>query len=265
MELINKSIVFPEVPCEGKLGVVFHDTQGNEIFPNVKDTTYAEIWEIYCNEWADTVRRYETEPGDFFNAWHYLNGHPAFWYFRHGPADSDPLPLSQRLHVKNLVHDYGIQHYITKNPGFPRSSGINRCISISVVKLNPENKHIEEEEHLNTKTEVWIELGKYSWPVEFDPKDHNTYDNTWHDYRLDCGGPTMETAIIRAAHNVWEVYGNDRRICDGPFDKLNYVTVLDSEEFDKLLAEMDDPGEVNERVRRAAQRLHELIGNIEDE
>ncbi len=245
MAVTHKNIVFPEVPHDGELGLKLHDTAGNVIFADITPTTWTQIWDMHCEEWAETAFSYEENPGDFYYAWHYLDKHPAFWKFRHGPSDANAQPLAERLHVRNLMPDYGI----------------DRCVNISVVKINPETRSTEEEPQ--TETEIWIELGQQSWPVEVDPGDPETYDKSYNDYMMECGGPTVETAMLRAAHNVWQVYGNDRRVCDGPYDARDYATVLEPDEFDELLATLDDPGEVNERVRRATQRLHEIVTSRE--
>ena len=70
------------------------------------------------------------------------------------------------------------------------------CLGISVVKVNPETKAIEDDEEKNTEVNVWLECGKYS------------AHHSWHDYSLDCGGRTFEDAIIELANLVWETYGD---------------------------------------------------------
>lgn len=230
MGLTKKDIVFPDVPHHGRIGGI------------MGDTPWKTMWQVTCNEWRRTVDAYETDPGDFYAAWYYLDEHPAFWRFRHGPTDAQPYSLRRRLHRKHLE----VQ------------GGINRCVRISVHKVNETTRSTEDGPPL--ETEIWVETGQYSWPKEVNPKDPETFDSIYHDHLLDTGGPTVEDAILRTAHNVWQVYGNDRRVCDAPYDEMAYVTVVDQEHFEELMAERGDDGEINEQVRRAAQRLNEIVG-----
>ena len=64
-------------------------------------------------------------------------------------------------------------------------------------KLRKENSwgRWRDNEDLNTKTEVWLECGKY---------DKNT---CCHDIELDCEGDTYEDAIIELANLVFKEYG----------------------------------------------------------
>ena len=88
--------------------------------------------------------------------------------------------------------------------GNRRKSVVNyfdRCLSISVVKINPETDEIDANMSNNTKTEVWLEFGRAFI-------DYNTTDSVMfeHDYRLDCGGDTFEEAIIKLANLVDQFY-----------------------------------------------------------
>lgn len=153
---------------------------------------YAELALIHEQEWTEACRAFEQEPWDFCNAYHYLDHHPAFWSF-YGDGRLSP---EIRLHHKHLHRDWGI----------------NRAVSISVVKVDPVTGQIEDDETRNTLTEVWLEAGKIGWPREFTPE--HTQDGHWHDPDLDTGGETFEEAIINLAVRVHTRYGNDRRVCD---------------------------------------------------
>ena len=88
--------------------------------------------------------------------------------------------------------------------GNRRKSVVNyfdRCLSISVVKINPETDEIDANMSNNTKTEVWLEFGRAFI-------DYNTTDSVMfeHDYRLDCEGDTFEEAIIKLANLVDQFY-----------------------------------------------------------
>lgn len=194
--LVAKTITMPTVAHASdagapswtkQLGIMDTDEEWRHLYEDLQKHR-AEYWE-------KTVRAFEANPGDFYNAYHYLDSHPAFYYF-HDPKGKDLTP-EERIHERHLEHD-----------GLIRDS-----ISIMVVKCNPENSHIEKDETLNTKTEVWVELGKRGWPTH--PTDPpSTWDHHWHDIDLDCGADTYEKAIITAAIAVHTAYGNDRLICD---------------------------------------------------
>lgn len=245
MELIKKDIVFPDVPHNGVLGGKTYDMQGNRIYTDLGRTSWKSLWGIYCNQWRHIVDEYEAAPGDFYAAWQYLDHHPAFWGFRHGSADPKPYSLRRRLHLKHLI----------------KGDGIRRCLNITVVKVNAETRSTEDPGQM--ETEVWIELGRQSWPQEINPKDPETLDSVYNDYLLSTGGPTVEVAILRAAHNVWEVYGNDRRVCDAPYNKMAYITVLEPDHFDELMKEHGDDGEINRRVQEADRRINEIVYGTE--
>jgi hypothetical protein len=100
---------------------------------------------------------------DFYEAWWYLNEHPTF-------------------KVNNFEGNF------------------QECLDIDVQKVNPHTKHVEYNEKLNTKVEVWLECGNYMF-------DETLERNVpCHDIRLDCGGNTFEEAIIKLANLVRKYY-----------------------------------------------------------
>lgn len=129
--------------------------------------------------WDDTVRAFEANPGDFYNAHRYVDTHPMFYRIF-------PWAGKLELHERSLEYEGGIQ----------------RCVHVDVVRVDPTTSSISEDRALNTKTEIWIEAGEASDPCNF------------HDYKLDCGGDTYEEAIIALALNIYKNYGNDRRKCE---------------------------------------------------
>lgn len=66
----------------------------------------------------------------FFEAWHFLEGHPMF----------------KREQDKDKWGTYGF---------------FRDCLDIMVQKVNPENDTIDDDKELNTKTVVWLECGPY--------------------------------------------------------------------------------------------------------
>lgn len=103
---------------------------------------------------------------DFHEAWRFLNEHKAFSYM-------------------------GIQDF-------------RRCLSIEVVKVNPKTKSIDDNQTLNSETNVWLECGDY----EYDDIAKDLMPT--HDIRLDCGAKTFEQAIIKLANLVRKCYGEHR-------------------------------------------------------
>ena len=88
--------------------------------------------------------------------------------------------------------------------GNRRKSIVNyfdRCLSISVVKINPETGEIDANMSNNTKTEVWLEFGRAF--IDYNITDDVMFE---HDYRLDWGGDTFEEAIIKLANLVDKFY-----------------------------------------------------------
>jgi hypothetical protein len=86
--------------------------------------------------------------------------------------------------------------------GHPKFIGsLQESLIVEVVKVNPENLTIEEDESKNTLVQVWLECGPYEFIGET-----NAYENT-HDTDLDTGADTFEQAIIKLAELVHKHYG----------------------------------------------------------
>lgn len=183
MSVERYAIDLPEVPCDGTFG-------GGLLERRRKTWRYAELQADRAEEWAAYVKAYEDNPDDFYNAYRFLNNHPAFWKFYGHPE----APHADRFHEKMLISDRGVEHRI----------------EVWVAKVNPDTGRTEDDPGLNTKTEVWLETGKIRWPE----KHFRGYDIPFHDHELDCGGDTYEQAIVNMARLVHDKYGNDRQVCD---------------------------------------------------
>jgi hypothetical protein len=160
-------------------------------------TLHADCQRYRVEDWEKTVRAFEANPNDFYNAWHYLDNHPAFWRFQ--GAD-------KRLAPTELIHERRLRH----------ERRLTESVDIDVVKVNPNSQRHEDDNALNTQTQVWVEMGKWSWPEEITDSP-NTWERHYHDPDLDCGADTIEEAIITAAIYLHTCYGNDRVICDKPY------------------------------------------------
>ena len=82
------------------------------------------------------------------------------------------------------------------------------CLKIEVVKVNPKNETIEDDESLNTMTRVGLEGGPWMEEV-----DGERYGGWGWDIRLDCGGKTFEEAFMKFVELVKEVYGDYGEFC----------------------------------------------------
>ncbi len=74
---------------------------------------------------------------------------------------------------------------------------------IIVVKVNPATDSVDDDERLNTKIRVWIEINK----TEFD-WNHKTKVTT-HYWQFDSGGNTFEEALITAAKKARGYFAED--------------------------------------------------------
>ena len=96
---------------------------------------------------------------------------------------------------------YDAWWFLEYHPMFNDEYGSNMfqdCLDVHIAKVNPITCMVDNDDELNTKVEVWLEIGHY---------DSNC---RWHDTKLDCGGDTYEEAIINLANNVQEQYGNTK-------------------------------------------------------
>ena len=116
---------------------------------------------------------------NFYEAWHWLNDHPLFTIDGIGGAGGGSL-------------------------------------YVEVVRVNPDNETIEDDEWLNTATRVWLEGGP--WEPEHSPVPGEIYPAGWsHDYNLDCGAPTYEEAVVKFVGLVKKYYGDY-----GSYSSLRY-------------------------------------------
>lgn len=110
--------------------------------------------------------------------------------------DITPYVPKEVLKVMNKDMDYKESiEYLLNHEIF--QGNFNDCLDIEIVMVNPKTHSIDDNEALNTKPEYWLECGPYK-------KDAQT-----HDIDLDCGGETMEEAIIELAKLVKKKYGKN--------------------------------------------------------
>jgi hypothetical protein len=136
---------------------------------------FAESWAGVAGYWGRVVAAYEGEPGNFRLAWHYVNGHPAFWVFHQETLTGLPVDHCQRLNT-----EYGFHEAVEVGVG---SNAAGQAV-------------------------VWLEAGYCS----LFPDEYGTYHG--HDPRIDTHALTFEHAVVSLARKMWDLYGNDRRFCD---------------------------------------------------
>ena len=111
---------------------------------------------------------------DAFDAWNFLQEHPIF-------KEEESSPLSY----------------------------FESCLSIEVVKVNPESEKREEDEEKNSVIRVWLECGPSIKSSKLTEKEqgHPSVGRASHDYDLDCGAPSFEEALCELARLVAKKYG----------------------------------------------------------
>jgi hypothetical protein len=191
---------------------------------------YYDVWLYLQSDWDATCRAYEARPGDFYNAWRYLNDHPIYWRLRDGSRTPHRALVAEhagelrdrisRAHIIDALKEdltrltgqleavacgpprqVPREHVRNLDHGYGFSSG---AIEIDPHLVNPDDGRVSEDPRLNTRLEFWYETGEWTWS---DPESHV------HAYRLDGGAPTYEQAVIDLARKVHRYYGNDRARC----------------------------------------------------
>jgi len=121
---------------------------------------------------------------DFYEAYHFLDNHYIFMG-KEGYRDI----------CNDDYKDFSIETKIFFATSMCAKYSLCHCVEVQ--KVNPETNYIDDNEDLNTKTEVWLECGPY--------------DDRYavHDIDLDCGGDTYEEATIKLANLVYEKYGDN--------------------------------------------------------
>lgn len=159
----KKPIVFPEIDCSGTSKILgIHDL-------------YVVLQETRQERWLRLVLAYEADKDSFFDAWHWLNEHPVFYYF------------GEEAHERSLVSNQGVREGLEFMP----------------TMVNPETRTVSDDDDLNTKVDIWVEV----FPASLRIKGGL---HRFHDVSCDTGGSTYEEAVIMAAKLIYDEHGNDR-------------------------------------------------------
>ena len=119
-----------------------------------------------------------------------------------------PTDLATRKEWIDFVYDHPVVQDLSKG---------HFHLDIKPAYVDPDTRIIDHKNtEKNTHFEVWIEGGpphdmsQDEWPGE--PADgwteYNRYMNS-HDYRLDCGGDTLEEALLNFAARLKYYYEDD--------------------------------------------------------
>lgn len=131
----------------------------------------------------------------FYEAWHFLNEHPAF---------------------ERTYADHRRGGYVSFRGRPHKEVRFDQSIDVDVVMTRPNDLTIDEDPKKNTRVQVWIECGRWMSAKELykgmtkeicDPAGDGAFG---HDPRLDCGADTFEEAIIKLARNVKKAYGDKK-------------------------------------------------------
>ncbi len=165
MTELHRPIVWPDIPCDGA-------TQGAVGWP----TLYQDLARMRRDAWRNLCHRYEENPADFYTAWHWLQGHPIFWYFGY------------RAHESNLCHERGVDEGLEFHP----------------AKVNPNTLSVSKRSSKNTLLQIWVEV----FPTSLKQGSNNSV--RLHDVDCDTGAGTYEEAVIAVAKLIYAHHGNDR-------------------------------------------------------
>jgi hypothetical protein len=105
---------------------------------------------------------------------------------------------------KLMEEFYDAWNWLDKHPAFtPFGDGGTGCLHIDIVKVNPENETIEDDESLNTAVRIWLEGGPWH-----DEHEGEKWGEWMIDWDLNSGGSTFEEAFLMFVKNAKKKYGD---------------------------------------------------------
>lgn len=173
--MTKKPIVFPETETSGEPTAFLEES-----WP----TMYADLKKEREEGWTRLAERYEANPGSVYEAWHWLNNHPIFYYYTR----------EDRRHEKTLCDDRGVCEGLELMP-------------MMVDKVT--RKVVEPAE--TGELEIWVEV----FPASL---SRGNGDIRLHDHKVDTGASTYEEALVKVAALIYERHGHDRVRLDGLWD-----------------------------------------------
>ena len=141
-----------------------------------------------------------------YDAYWFLHQHPKFQR-RHRNEITPEEAEVQEVQGFLITRDKGGKCY--REYRHVRVPAIGENLDILYAKTD--GKRVNKDHSKNKHIECWLEFG----PVEYGYMGGGQYDwdtetgeMFYHDWRLDCGGPTFDAALIRLARLVRRVYGD---------------------------------------------------------
>jgi len=147
---------------------------------------YEDLQRYREEEWWKRVKAFEANPDSVYNAYWYVALHPMFYSFH--PWKNHRKDGVPAVHERHLDHESGWKY-----------------ARITPHMVNPKDRRISDDEHLNTKIEWWYEFGPTLWD--------NDYGRgcSGMDHKLMGGARTYDEAIVKVAKAIHRGYGNDRK------------------------------------------------------
>jgi hypothetical protein len=138
-----------------------------------------------------------------YDAYHFLHDHPDFML-------RERHEISEEEYVRGSADGF----LVTRDKGGKcwrelrhlHRHAIEMNLSMFYAKVD-ETRTVNDDLSRNVNVEVWLEFGpeEYDYPAEwYEETDRMEY----HDWRLDCGGPTFDAALVELANLVLKEYGD---------------------------------------------------------
>lgn len=173
-------------------------------------------------------------------AYWFLYGHPAMRLRYRAPVD-EPESQFWKDHGDMVKCENGVYYAEHRHS---HTHAIEKNLDIFYARVD-ETGTINDDETKNRYTEVWLEFGpiiyesdqkreinqhrleeakEYGWEAREDailPEDY-TKVTSQHDWKLDCGAPTFDEALVKLANKVLKEYGDyqddedEEKACGGP-------------------------------------------------
>ena len=147
----------------------------------------------------------------------------------------DEIVTAEHPDLKKFTDFHAAWHFLEEHHIFEdkkhKSVDFQGSLYTAVVRVNPVTNEVDDDETLNTKTQVWLECGEWVKEEDFEGFCHNT--------DLDCGGDTFEAAIIELANIVLEKFGENPEGYGQPTEE-------EMAEAEAFFAELKSRGDVAE-------------------
>jgi hypothetical protein len=159
-----------------KLRMLSYPTPDNKFVVAVMERTDKDRKARLQANYQDFLKRlenYKENPDIFYNAWHFVDSHPAFWF----------------------AYDFANHPWSWEQSGY-------------MSRLSQSVSHREDNAPVGKHGSVCISLTA-GGTVRTDEKNNPTYKNNYADWRLEVSGTTFEEAVINLAKRVAICFNDD--------------------------------------------------------